>query len=294
MQFGIMVSPSPANGTLQQMWDANERILATAQRNAWSLWFCDHLQWGEGGMQPWVEGWTHMVHSSARFPKLTVGTIVLGQNYRNPGLVANMAAAFQLLSGGKLVFGIGAGWKEDEYLAYDYEFLRPGLRLDQLEEQLQIIKALWSGDHVTFEGTHYRVRDAIAIPAPDPVPPIMIGGNGDRTISVAARYADWWNSDDLPAAELKAKLARLRDKSVEFGRAADAVLPTSFISISVSEDADKVNRAANVAGTPDEVRDQLLEFHDAGSDYIQFNFIKDFPHIEEGLELVEDIARGLT
>ena len=74
---------------------------------------------------PYLECWTQMVHTSARFPNLTVGPIVLCQSYRNPGQLANMAATLQFLSGGKLIFGIGAGWKEDEYLAYDYEFSPP-------------------------------------------------------------------------------------------------------------------------------------------------------------------------
>ncbi len=74
---------------------------------------------------PYLECWTQMVHTSARYPDLTVGPIVLCQSYRNPGQLANMAATLQFLSGGKLIFGIGAGWKEDEYLAYNYDFPRP-------------------------------------------------------------------------------------------------------------------------------------------------------------------------
>ncbi|MBX3069437.1 MAG: LLM class flavin-dependent oxidoreductase [Thermomicrobiales bacterium] len=289
-----MISPVPRAGTLQEMQAANERILAAASRNGWGLWFVDHLQSGE---MPYLEGWTHMVHSSARFPELTIGNIVLCQNYRNPGLVANMAATLQFLSGGKLIFGIGAGWKEDEYLAYNYDFPRPGVRLDQLEEALQVITALWSGERVTVEGEHYRVTDAIALPAPDPVPPIMIGGNGNRTVGIAARYADWWNSDLVTPAVVREKVALLKDKSVAAGRAPDAVRVTSFNMLSMSRDPDKVVRQGSrpeihvVAGTPDEVRDQIAEYRDAGVTYMQINFM-DFPS-GETLELFEEIAKDL-
>ncbi len=135
MEFGVMISPVPRQGTMQQMVEANERILEVANRNGWGLWFVDHLQQGE---MPYLECWTQMVHTSARYPDLTIGPIVLCQSYRNPGQLANMAATLQFLSNGKLIFGIGAGWKEDEYLAYDYDFQPPKVRLDQLEEALDV------------------------------------------------------------------------------------------------------------------------------------------------------------
>lgn len=295
MQFGVMISPVPREGTMQQMLEANERILQTANRNNWGLWFVDHLQQGE---TPYLECWTQMVHTSARYPDLTIGPIVLCQSYRNPGQLANMAATLQFLSNGKLIFGIGAGWKEDEYLAYNYDFPRPGVRLQQLEEALKVITALWSGERVTVEGDYYRVTEAIALPAPDPIPPIMIGGNGDRTIGLAAKYANWWNADLATPELFRQKVATLRDKSIAAGRAADAVRPSAFNMLSLSADPDKVKRKPPregihmISGTPDEVRDQLIEYQDAGVDYMQINFM-DFPDTE-ALELFEEIARGFA
>lgn len=291
MQFGVMISPVPREGTMQQMLEANERILQTANRNNWGLWFVDHLQQGE---TPYLECWTQMVHTSARYPDLTIGPIVLCQSYRNPGQLANMAATLQFLSNGKLIFGIGAGWKEDEYLAYNYDFPRPGVRLQQLEEALKVITALWSGERVTVEGDYYRVTEAIALPAPDPIPPIMIGGNGDRTIGLAAKYANWWNADLATPELFRQKVATLRDKSVAAGRAVDAVRPSAFNMLSLSADPDKVKRKPPregihmISGTPDEVRDQLIEYQNAGVDYMQINFM-DFPDTE-ALELFEEIV----
>lgn len=295
MDFGVMISPVPRQGTMRQMVEANERTLEVANRNGWGLWFVDHLQQGE---MPYLECWTQMVHTSARFPDLTVGPIVLCQSYRNPGMLANMAATLQFLSGGKLIFGIGAGWKEDEYLAYNYQFPRPGVRLDQLEEALRVIKALWTGERVTVEGQHYRVTEAIALPAPDPAPPIMIGGNGDRTIGIAANYADWWNADLATPELFRQKVALLRDKSVAAGRPADAVRPTAFNMLSISRDPDKVMREGPrpgvhmVAGTPDEVRDQIEEYRNLGCTYMQLNFM-DFPD-SESLYLFEEIGRNFA
>jgi alkanesulfonate monooxygenase SsuD/methylene tetrahydromethanopterin reductase-like flavin-dependent oxidoreductase (luciferase family) len=292
MDFGVMISPVPRKGTMQQLVESNKVILQAANRNGWGLWFVDHLQQGE---MPYLECWTQMVHTSARYPDLTIGPIVLCQSYRNPGQLANMAATLQFLSNGKLIFGIGAGWKEDEYLAYNYDFPRPGVRLKQLEEALQVITALWSGERVTVEGEYYKVTDAIAVPAPDPKPPIMIGGNGDKTIGIAAKYADWWNADLATPDVFRQKLALLRDKSVEAGRSADAVRPTAFNMLSLSADPDKVLREpprpgiSMISGTPDEVRDQIQEYVDAGVDYMQINFM-DFPDTE-AVELFEEIAR---
>lgn len=292
MEFGVMISPVPRTGTMQQMVEANERILQAANRNGWGLWFVDHLQQGE---MPYLECWTQLVHTSARYPDLTAGTIVLSQSYRNPGHLANMAATLQFLSGGKLIFGIGAGWKEDEYLAYNYDFPRPGVRLQQLEEALRVVTALWSGERVTVDGEYYRVTEAIALPAPDPIPPIMVGGNGEKTLGIAARYADWWNADLATPELFRQKVATLRDKSVAAGRAADAVRPTAFNMLSLSADPDKVKRQPPrdgihmISGTPDEVRDQLREYQNAGVDYMQINFM-DFPDTE-AVELFEGIVR---
>jgi alkanesulfonate monooxygenase SsuD/methylene tetrahydromethanopterin reductase-like flavin-dependent oxidoreductase (luciferase family) len=295
MDFGVMISPVPRQGTMQQMVEANEVILQAADRNGWGLWFVDHLQQEE---MPYLECWTQMVHTSARFPNVTVGPIVLCQSYRNPGQLANMAATLQFLSNGKLIFGIGAGWKEDEYLAYDYEFSPPKVRLDQLEEVLDVVTALWTGKRVTVTGEHYRVTEAIALPAPDPVPPIMIGGNGNRTVGIAARRADWWNADLATPEVFKEKLALLRDKSVAAGRAADAVRPTAFNMLSMSRDPDKVMRKPPregihmISGTPDEVRDQIREYQDAGVSYMQINFM-DFPDVE-AVELFEEVAKDFS
>jgi alkanesulfonate monooxygenase SsuD/methylene tetrahydromethanopterin reductase-like flavin-dependent oxidoreductase (luciferase family) len=123
----------------------------------------------------------------------------------------------------------------------------------------------------------------------------MIGGNGDKTVGIAARRADWWNADLATPEVFRQKLALLRDKSVEAGRAADAVRPTAFNMLSLSADPDKVMRQPPregihmIAGTPDEVIDQIREYESAGVDYMQINFM-DFPDVE-AVELFEEVAK---
>ncbi|HOJ79900.1 MAG TPA: LLM class flavin-dependent oxidoreductase, partial [Clostridiales bacterium] len=106
---------------------------------------------------PTIEVWTALSFMAARWPLFKFGPMVLGQSYRNPALMAKMAATLQILTGGRLIFGLGAGWKEDEYHAYNWPFPSVGTRLQQLDEALEIIKRLWTqSGPVTWEGKHYK------------------------------------------------------------------------------------------------------------------------------------------
>ncbi len=105
-----------------------------------------------------------------------------------------MGATLQSLSGGRFIMGIGAGWKEDEYRAYDFPFPRAGVRIGQLQDTLEIISRMWrEPGPVSWQGRHFRVRDAICEPRPQPVPPIIVGAGGRRAIRLAVQYADGWN-----------------------------------------------------------------------------------------------------
>src|SRR3954452_18469759 len=138
-----------------------------------SVWLADHVQAGDNDM---IEAWVGLTYFAARHPELQFGHAVLCQSFRNPALLAKTAASFQFLSGGRLIFGIGAGWHEEEYKAYNWPFPGPGVRLAELEEAVEIVKRMWTEDETTFEGRHYSVYAARCVPKPDPVPPIMIGG----------------------------------------------------------------------------------------------------------------------
>ena len=134
--------------------------------------------WAGDHFFPWVaemdqstdthEPWTILTYLMARYPQMRFGPTVLCQLNRSPALVAKEAAVLQLLSGGRLILGIGAGWKEDESHAYGYNFQRPKVRLDQLEEAVQIIRKMWTEDSPTFHGKYYSIDNAYCSPRPDP------------------------------------------------------------------------------------------------------------------------------
>ena len=123
--------------------------------------------------------------------------MVTGNSYRHPAVLAKMAVTVDHLSGGRLEFGIGAGWAEREHTMFGLEYGTAGQRIDRLDEACRLIKRLWSEDRVSFEGAHYALADAIANPKPvqRPHPPIWIGGQGERkTLRVVAEHADVWNA----------------------------------------------------------------------------------------------------
>jgi alkanesulfonate monooxygenase SsuD/methylene tetrahydromethanopterin reductase-like flavin-dependent oxidoreductase (luciferase family) len=178
-----------------------------------SAWFIDHLQFGDADV---LEGFTALSYMAALHPQLKFGHTVLCQSFRNPALLAKMGATLQFLSGGRFLFGIGAGWHAEEYQAYGYEFPPAGVRVQQLEEALQIIKAMWTEQQATFTGTYYRVINAYCEPKPDPVPPIMVGAFKPKMLRLTARYADEWNVSSTG-------IRRYRELVREFERACDEV-----------------------------------------------------------------------
>ncbi len=161
----------------------------------------DHLMRGEGGV--FLESWTVLCLLTALTERLRFHTSVLCAMYRPPALLAKMAATLDRAGGGRLELGLGAGWKSEEAEAYGYEWPGPRGRLDRLEEAVRVVKLLWTGGPVDFEGCHYRLKDAVCAPRPlqVPGPPLWIGGSGvKRTLRIAARYADGANFGNPGAA----------------------------------------------------------------------------------------------
>jgi len=163
-------------------------LLVTGHFDA--AWIIDHLQFGNDDM---LEGFTALSYMAALHPQLTFGHSVLCQSFRNPALLAKMGATVQFLSGGRFILGIGAGGNEEEYRAYGYDFPPGGVRVEQLEETLQIIKAWWTEETATFAGRYYQISTAHCEPKPDPLPPVMVGAFKPKMLRLMAKYADWWN-----------------------------------------------------------------------------------------------------
>ncbi len=296
---GLLIFPTPrAQNPIAEMDAANRILLQACQDHDLTAWFVDHFQLNR---QPYLECWTQMSFSAGRYPGLKTGTLVLGQGYRNPALVAKAAATFQHLNGG-LTLGIGAGWKEDEYLAYGYPFPPAGQRLDELEEAVQIIRGMWTDETFSFAGKHHSVTDAICEPRPHPAPVLMVGGGGEkRTLGIAAKYADAWNVDYCHPADFERKYGILRANCEAIGRDPDEIEPSYFGLISVNRDERKIVRtmppnlpphAYFFNGGPDEVIEQIAVFRDLGARHIQFSFL-DYPSTEGIETFLEDVLPTL-
>ena len=143
-----------------------------------------------------LDPWLLMTALTQQNKKVRVGSMVFCQSYRNPALTAKMAASLDVLSGGRLEFGIGAGWKEVEYKAYGYPFPSAKTRIQQMNETIQIIRGIWTNERFTYKGKHYQVEDVIAAPKPVQNPmPIWVGAQQGREfmLRVSAKYGDGVN-----------------------------------------------------------------------------------------------------
>ena len=170
-------------------------ILPTALQHFDSLWVADHFYGFDAKTDPFLEAWTTLTWLAAKFPNVLLCHHVLGHGYRPPALTAKMAATLQTLSEGRFMLGIGAGWREPEYQAYGYEFPRPAVRFGQLEDVINICRAMWTQDLPTYEGKYFSITEAAAPPLPTVVPPICVGASGEQIgLPLVGRLADAWNS----------------------------------------------------------------------------------------------------
>lgn len=262
-----------------------------------SAWVGDHFfPWPDEKDQSLdtIEAWTTITYLLARYEKMRMGTIVLSQSYRSPALLAKMAANAQWLSGGRFILGIGAGWKENEYRAYGYDYPADPVRLSQLDEAVQIIRAMWSGEQATFQGKYYSIDNAFCNPRPTPPPPLLIGGAGPkRTLRLVAQYADWCNLNNATLDACGASLATLRQHCQAVGRSYDEIVKTfscDNVAIAPSRaEADALRQASffgNIlpfTGTPDEVSATIQSYIDLGITHFILRWV-DFPRTN-GVEL---------
>jgi alkanesulfonate monooxygenase SsuD/methylene tetrahydromethanopterin reductase-like flavin-dependent oxidoreductase (luciferase family) len=187
------------------------------------------------------ECWTTMAAISQRTSRVRLGQMVGCAPYRNPGLLAKITSTIDVMSGGRLDWGIGAGWYDHEFRGYGYEFHKPSVRIKVLEETVEIVKAMWSEPDVSYAGTHFRLDGAQCDPKPlqQPHPPIWIGGTGPkRTLPLAARYADVWHAYGTPGSLAEAN-ARIDELATAAGRDPSAVLRAGSLSLDDLDTARK-------------------------------------------------------
>ena len=142
-----------------------------------SLWLPDHVQYDGHKV---AEGWTLLTWALARYPDKPCGHEVLCNSFRNPAHLAKMVATAQALSGGRVILGIGAGWNEEEYRAYGWPYPPTRVRIAQLGEAIELIRLMWTEAPTDYSGEHYQIAGARCEPRPDPIPPVMVGGSGEK------------------------------------------------------------------------------------------------------------------
>jgi alkanesulfonate monooxygenase SsuD/methylene tetrahydromethanopterin reductase-like flavin-dependent oxidoreductase (luciferase family) len=218
----------------------DQHILPTALPHFDSLWIADHFYGFDAKTDPFLEAWTTLTWLAARHPDVQLCHHVLGHGYRPPALTAKMAATLQVLSGGRFILGIGAGWREDEYTAYGYDFPSPKVRFAQLEEVITICRLMWTEAEPSFEGAHFRIDGASAPPLPDPAPRICIGASGEQIgLPMVGRLADMWNGRFGSDDGWQRRLGIVHAAAEKAGRDPSAIEVTTTVERALPEtDAD--------------------------------------------------------
>jgi len=259
-----------------------------------SLWHCDHFitldpgaygatsgfgsQEGKAGpaSKAILEPWTALTALAGATQRIRLGTLVSCVHYRPPALLAKIAATLDVLSGGRVDLGIGAGWIGSEYAAFGYEYPKASVRIAQMEEAIQLIRAMWTEDHPAFEGGYYQIRGAVCDPKPlqKPHPPIWTGGEGKKLLAAAARQADGYNCRWWPPERFLERRSGIEAEARRAGRDPERLRPSLMAMLIPERDRAKVRAARErlkvipetgaIAGTPDDCAKRLQAYARAG------------------------------
>ncbi len=303
MRFGIWPAPSWS-------WQETLAVARHCEETGWdTVYFADHfMPNAPEGDQP-VDGdalecWSVLAALAASVPRVRLAPLVTSVTYRHPAVLANVAAAVDRISGGRLVVGLGAGWQVNEHAAYGLELGSVTERLDRFEEAVQVVASLLRQRRTTFDGRYYHLHEAPNQPAPvQERVPILIGGGGERrTMRIAARHADEWNTWSTPEV-LRHKTEVLAAHCSTEGRDPAEVRVSTQALTFVSTDHREVERVrsvdfgrASAVGTPAEMVDLLGSYAQAGADeYIVPGFTLDDParRLEFCDLFIEEVAPAL-
>jgi F420-dependent oxidoreductase-like protein len=207
-----------------------------------SVWTCDHFFKDMDSVSTnSLEAWTLLTALATRTSKMKLGVLTTCNSYRPPALLAKIAATLDMISNGRLIFGIGAGWKEIEYRAYGYRYPTVNERMDRLEEALQVILRLWTENRASFDGNFYHLKDAVFAPKPiqKPYPPVLIGGHGEkRTLKLVSEFGNMSNFSPWASERLDRLLSVLEDHCSDVGRSYESITKT-FLGYCLISDDDK-------------------------------------------------------
>ncbi|MFX0114416.1 MAG: LLM class F420-dependent oxidoreductase [Candidatus Hodarchaeota archaeon] len=292
--FGIQIEPQFGFD-----YKTVETIALEAEKAGYdSIWASDHFFLHEKAEElNCMEAWTLLAALASKTTKLRLGALVTCNSYRYPSVLAKIASTVDMISNGRLEFGIGAGWKEMEYIAYGIPFPSVKERMDRLEEALQIIRKLWTEPKASFDGKYYQIKDAFSAPKPvQKLPPIFIGGTGEkRILRMVAEYGDYCNFGWFtPSDKIPSLLDVLKNHCDDVSRDYNSVGKSYFAYVIMAEKEDQLNellatraRERNISleefkqriggtgafvGTPDVVQQAFQELIDLGFDYFQVMF----------------------
>ena len=273
MQFSIWPSP-------MRPWADVLEIVGHCEAAGWDgVYYADHFMPNdpEGDRPldgPTLECWSVLAGLAAATERVRLGSLVCGNTYRHPAVLANVAAGVDHVSNGRVVLGLGAGWQVNEHKAYGIELYDTKTRLDRFEEACALVRSLFDNERTSFEGTHYRLVDAPCDPKPVQAHlPLLVGGGGEkRTLRIAAQYADEWNV--WGTAEVVAQKSEVLARHCEdVGRDPSTITRSTQALLFLSEDTTWLDgkreqdpgRAA-IIGTPDEVVEIVAGYRDVGVD----------------------------
>ena len=247
MRFGLFTAMGA------QTWPGVLELWRHSESTGWDIacvtdHFFPNTEEREGAM---LESWSTLSALAALVPRIRIGTIVLGNTYRHPAVLAKMAAQVDIISGGRLILGIGAGWQQNEHVGYGIPFYTMRERLDRLAEACTVMKALWTNRRSDFQGRYYQLSDAPLDPKPvqDPHPELMIGGGGERiTLRIVAEHADHWNIWGGPQV-LAHKGTILDRHCARVGRDPNSIKRSANMALLFTDDSSQVEALAQSVAT---------------------------------------------
>ena len=222
-----------------------------------------------------LEGWTSLSALAMATQHVRLGVMVTGNTYRHPAVLAKMATTLDIISQGRLILGLGAGWFALEHKTFGIPFPNMRERLQRLDEALTVISRLWTEQRVTFAGHYYQLADALLNPRPvqQPHPPILVGATGERVaLDIVARHANIWNGFGSPEV-FERKIAVLSEHCRKAGRDPETIEKSALLQMTLTDDPETALRALKdnpgmLAGNLVEIRQQIERYIAVGVTYI--------------------------
>lgn len=274
MKVGLIL-PMSDDGRGTPSWPEIRDLARQAEvGGADSVWVYDHLLFRLDGQATGIhEAWTLLTAVATATERVELGTIVLATSFRSPALLAKMATTLDVISGGRLILGVGCGWHEPEYTAFGFPFDH---RVDRFEESLRILGPLLREGAVTFVGAYHRAEDCLIVPrGPRPRIPLLVAAKGPRMLRLAVEHADAWNTAwfGMPDERLEQRLSAMRAACADAGRDPASLEVTVGVTVKAEADEDggRPGAPAGLLADPGVVADALRAYAALGVGHVQLD-----------------------